>query len=492
MELIQQFISLGRNFLERQPTLALALGSALVAVFLCTIFRKRDTDAPAGIGASIYRQLCRIVWATTLTALVAVAAVTLQNYLGRTLADFRHTHGRLTEVNLQAVRTIWGAEQVQGELSADLWWEEEQTERIESEDLSKPTVTRKKTVRHTVVSNPFLTTRHEITLRQNPRKKGSAMYAGYETDCAFQWLIRNPADRDVKATVRFPLPSSAMLDDLAVTMNGTNALDLVRVENSALVLEQDFPKDETMEFRVAFKSRGLSYWYFQVREAREVRDFELQLKLPDLAKSKLNYPEGCMTPTEIAPTKDGRGSVLTYRLDRAICSKGMGIELPKLPQPGETTGAVLDEAEKGWVLLFAAAVLAFTLAGGSNKTLAGILIGCATAFGYGLVGDLSDTFLGFWGSAVLVLVPVLLGLSWLATRWLPQAEGKLLAVQLLLFGVVYPCVAGLDDDRQTLYLNICAFIFLVLAGWQILRRTGNLTTSAAAHETHEEHLRTAI
>jgi hypothetical protein len=191
-----------------------------------------------------------------------------------------------------------------------------------------------------------------------------------------------------------------------------------------------------------------------------------------------------MTPTEIAPTEDRRGSVLTYRLDRAICSKGMGIELPKLPQPGEMTGAVLDEAEKGWVLLFAAAVLAFTLAGGSDKTLAGVLIGCATAFGYGLVGDLSDTFLGFWGSAAVILVPLLLVLSWLAKRWLPQTEGKLLALQLLLFGLVYPCSAGLDAYRQTLYLNICAFIFLAFAAWQILRKTGSPPTSAPAGESH--------
>jgi hypothetical protein len=65
-----------------------------------------------------------------------------------------------------------------------------------------------------------------------------------------------------------------MLDDLAVTLNGTNMLDVLRVENGALGLEPDFPKGEAMDFQVAFKSRGLSYWYFQVREAREVRDFE--------------------------------------------------------------------------------------------------------------------------------------------------------------------------------------------------------------------------
>ena len=137
MELLQQLISLAQNFLDRQPALALAMGGTLTAVFLCTTFgRREDKGEPSGVAVGIYLQLCRIVWAALLVALVAGAAIILQNYLARTLSDYRHSHGRLTEANLQAVRTIWGNEQVQGELSADLWWNEEETERIESEDLS--------------------------------------------------------------------------------------------------------------------------------------------------------------------------------------------------------------------------------------------------------------------------------------------------------------------------------------------------------------------
>src|SRR5262249_38705722 len=154
---------------------------------------------------------------------------------------------------------------------------------------------------------------------------------------------------------------SAMLDDLQVTLNGTNMLNRVRVENGALLLEPNLAANEVIDVQVGFKSRGLSYWYFQVREPREVRDFELVLRLPDLPKAKLNYPEGCMTPTAIVAIKDGNGSELTYQLDRAICGKGMGIEMPKLPQPGETTGAFLGVAEKSWVLVFASLLLGLTL-----------------------------------------------------------------------------------------------------------------------------------
>jgi hypothetical protein len=474
MELLQQLISLAQNFLDRQPALALAMGGTLTAVFLCTVFGKReDKDQPPGVTMGIYLQLCRIVWATLLVTLVAGAAILLQSYLGRVLSDYHHAHGRLTETNLQAVRTIWGDEQVQGELSADLWWDEEQTERIESEDLSKPAVTRKHTIHHTVAENPFVTTRHEVSIRQNPRHKGSAIYAAYETVCRFTYVMRNPADHDVTAQFKFPLPSaSSMYDDLAITLNGTNELDALQVESGALVLEQDLAQGETANLQIVFKSRGLAYWYFQIRQPREVRDFELLLNLPDLPKSKLNYPEGCMTPTEIKPTEDGHGCTLAYRLDHAICNKGMGIELPSLSQPGETTGAVLAEAEKGWVLFFAAVVLGLTLAGGRGAVLVGVLIGCAMALGYGLLGDLSDTFLSFWGTTIVVFIPLLIALGWLTSRCLPAFEGKLVGLELLLFGLVYPYLSALNADRETLYLNVCAFIFLAIAAWMIVQRTG--------------------
>ena len=80
----------------------------------------------------------------------------LRSYLHQTVANFQHNHGRITEANYNAVQTIWGAEQNQGELSMDLYYEQEVTERIQSEDLTKPAVLRKKIVRHEVTANPFI------------------------------------------------------------------------------------------------------------------------------------------------------------------------------------------------------------------------------------------------------------------------------------------------------------------------------------------------
>jgi hypothetical protein len=476
------FKLLGRasDLVDVQPVLALFLGGALIAVFITACSRRREEadagetpDSKSSLIWLLYRQFNRLLWAASLVAILLGSLSLLRAYLHHTLASFQRSHGRITEANYNAVQTIWGAEQNQGELQMQLFWEEEVTERIESEDLTRPAVTRKKTVRHDVTSNPFIAANHDVTLRQNPRKKGSALYGGYETACRFHWQLKNPADRNLNCVLKFPLPAAgAMYDDLTATLNGKDILPQMQLKEGALLLTRDVKANEPLDVAIAFKSRGMSFWYLQVKEAREIRDFTMMLNLPDLAKSRLNYPEGCMTPTIIKPTTDNQGSILTYRLDHAISNKGMGIALPALPQPGAETSAVLAEVERGWLLIFAMLVLGLTLAESKYTVLFSILFAAAIACSFGLLADCSDLLFGFWPTAGLVLLPILVFLAWLLTKLALRPFSNLLAFQLLLFGIVYPAVAGLDSDRQTLYFNLSALVFLAIAAWQLTRRIG--------------------
>jgi hypothetical protein len=271
-------------------------------------------------------------------------------------------------------------------------------------------------------------------------------------------------------------------NDLVVNLNGTSALGQMEIKNGALVLEFDVQKGWTADLEIRFKSRGVSFWYFQVSEPRVIRDFALTLHLPDLPKDKLNYPEGCMTPTEITPTKDRRGCDLVYRLGDAVTTKGMGIALSRPEQPGKIMDAVLAETPTAWTLLFAATIFGLSLAGIRLAVLFDILIGAAAVFAYGLLGNFHDIVFGFWGSAVVVLVPLFALLAWMLTRVVTGRAGKLLATELVLFGILYPSLAGLDAGRQMLYLNLCAAVLLVITTWQIMRWTGNPIASAVANE----------
>ncbi|HVU28101.1 MAG TPA: hypothetical protein VHG71_10250 [Verrucomicrobiae bacterium] len=475
--ILSKLLHRASDLADVEPVVALFLGAALLAVFLTALFQNKTAAEADGKNSSLlwalYRNFTRLLWAILLVALLVATISILRSYLRQTANNFQRTHGRITQANYNAVQTIWGSEQAQGELNVDIYHDEEISERIESEDPTKPALIRKKTIHKSITGNPFVSARHKITLRPNARKKGSAFYGGYETDCDFNWKLRNPSDTNQNCTLTFPLPAyNAIYDGLVATLNGKDVLPQMEIKDSSLVFTQDLQPNETTDFHIAFKSRGLSYWYFQVREAREIRDFTLTLNLPTLPKSKLNYPDGCMTPTEITATKDNQGTILTYRLDHALTDKGMGISLPKLSQPGETTRAVLDETENAWLLVFGVLSLSFTIASARHAVLLTILFTIATAFGYGLLADFSDLLFGFWGTAIFILLPMFGLLTWLLKRTIPQI-GKWLAAQFLLFSVIYPSVAGLDADRQSLYLNLCALIFLSFVAWLLIKNLAN-------------------
>lgn len=460
------------NLAQAEPVLALFVGGALLALFLSVFFHAiRDTASSPTLPLSLYRQAKALVWALMLVAFTATALSLVRGYLRQTLTAFQSTHGRITQANYNAVQTIWGSPQVQPDLRMEIYYDEEITERIESEDLTKPAVLRKRTVRHFAPGNPFLAGRHAVTLRQNVRKKGSALYGGYETDCRFRWSLTNPAPRDFKCNLKFPFPAEgAIYDDLSATLNGADVLPAMEIKESALVLARDLKAGERLDFQITFKSRGMSTWYFQVMDLREIRDFTLTLTLPDLPRPRLNHPEGCMSPTGIQPTADGAGSVLTYRLDHAISNKGMGIALPKVTQPGASTNAVLNEVERGWLLTFAALLLTLTLFNIGFPALVTILFTSATAFACGLMSDFSDLIFGFWGAAAIIFVPLFGIITVLLPRIVRGVPGRLLALQLVLYSAVYPILAGLDPDRQSLYLNVCGLLLLTFIAWQLSSR----------------------
>lgn len=129
-----------------------------------------------------------------------------------------------------------------------------------------------------------------------------------------------------------------------------------------------------------------------------------------------------------------------------------------------------------WLLVFGALALALTLAGARHAVLLTVLFSTATAFGYGLPANFSDLLFGFWGTAILVLVPYFLVLAILLARTVPRT-GKWLATQFLLLGIVYPCLAGLDAHRQSLYLNLCALLFLIFATWLLMKNVMGRQTS---------------
>ncbi|PYK98270.1 MAG: hypothetical protein DME19_13180 [Verrucomicrobia bacterium] len=105
-----------------EPVLALFLGAALLAVFL-SAFRqsKSNTDSSGKLSLlwTLYDHFTHLARALMLVALLAATVSVLRGYLRQSVSNFQRTHGRVTQANYDAVRTIWGAEQEQGELKVE-------------------------------------------------------------------------------------------------------------------------------------------------------------------------------------------------------------------------------------------------------------------------------------------------------------------------------------------------------------------------------------
>ncbi len=237
-----KLIAHANELADGEPLIALFLGAALFALFLAVLSQTKTTPAesarPAGLVWTIYRNFLRSMWSVGMILLLLAALSVLRTYLNQASDNFEHNHGRVTQTNYAAVQTIWGPEQQQGELKVDIYHTEEVTERIESEDPAKPALLRKKTLHVTAIGNPYLSENHAVTLTQSPRKKGSAYYGGYETDCSFAWKLRNPSTIAQNCTLVFPLPAAqGVYDGLTATLNGEDVLPKMEITDSSLTLE---------------------------------------------------------------------------------------------------------------------------------------------------------------------------------------------------------------------------------------------------------------
>ena len=126
-----------------EPLIALFLGAALLAVFLSAIRQSKSHAEPSAKSSllwTLYENFSHLSKAVMLVALLVATISILRIYLRQTVSNFQQTHGRVTQANYNAVKTIWGSEQEQAELKVEIYTDEEVTERIESEDLTKPAV----------------------------------------------------------------------------------------------------------------------------------------------------------------------------------------------------------------------------------------------------------------------------------------------------------------------------------------------------------------
>ena len=176
----------------------------------------------------------------------------------------------------------------------------------------------------------------------------------------------------------------------------------------------------------------------------------------------LNYPDGVITPTEIQPTEDGRGSILTWKLDRAITVAGMGVALPQPEQPGAQVLRVLVISPYALSLLAAMLALTMLIWGMQVRFMDLALLSAVYSMQFLLMAGISDYFFGFWGALILGAALTLF-LSFLLFRKLPSKPLRtIIYILVVFFTMIYPLSGLLTELTHQNAFNMLMQVGLIL------------------------------
>ncbi len=244
--------------------------------------------------------------------------------------------------------------------------------------------------------------------------------------------------------------NQAIFSDIVILVNDKDISKDLRVSPTQINWKTQMNPGETWAVKIRYQTRGMEYFYFQIPSPRQIKDFDLKLTALDLPVADVNYPNGCIPPTEpIVPTPDGRGSVLEWKFNNTITTAGMGIALPQPEQPGERTSLMLAVSPYGLMMFLLAVCLTFILADKRVNLLEIALLGGVYCVMYILAASLNDTFLGFWGSFIAGAM-LTCGLSFLFSRtYEPLYRGCLLGLAGF-FSLVYPLLSQFKDIKDSL------------------------------------------
>jgi hypothetical protein len=415
-------------------------------------------------------------------------------------------HGQTTQTNYEAIQTNWGPPHEQGELAVSHFITEEQTvllfkdgRQVTEEELSsgrpkgdggekaeeaaaddggdktpgQAPIKIKRKVRKPVPQNSIARGEVKVDVRMNYRQKGSAFYTCYEDTWTLNYTVKNRSDKATEAEFRFPMPAQqGTYDQFTILVDGKNWLEQLVMKGNAQTWKMPMQPGQETRVQVHYASRGMEHLRYTPANMATREEYKIAMRIfPDREKGRRRFiwkddmglPIGSMTPQTITEaTADGEPLLLEWDLKSAATTLGMGVILPKIPQPGYFGARLLHEAPLGLLLLAASLVVTWMLLGRETDLFSLAVLAVAYYLFYTLVAYLSDHLTSFdacfalAAAATLILVALYLWLGWGRNF----AAHQTLAI-MAVFTVYYPLAVILDDYTglllQVLYWVLAAY-----------------------------------
>ncbi len=433
------------NWINLEPAVSLLMIVTAVVLFGSAFRGYNGTDG------AFWPWLRRVIEASMGAILFIGLLWAFRAVLNDNIATYYSTHGSLSDVSRASAWSIWGRPHTQIELTVAHSVEVEVKEEIPREDPTQPPAYRMVKQRQEVPQNSITSFKGDVKMELSEREKGYALYSGYIVDVQLDYHVVNDSSLTTDAEFHFPLSQGQTLfENFIIKMDDRDLSSDLRFAPDLVSWVTEMKPHQRSQITITYASRGMDYFYYQIPIQREIRDFSLTLTVDRLPVSLLNYPDGVITPTEIQPTADGRGSILTWNLDRAITVAGMGVALVQPQQPGAQVLRVLVLSPYSLTLLGAMLALTMLIWGMNVRFLDLALVSAVYCMQFLLMAAISDYFFGFWGS-LIIGAALTLFLTWLLFRKLPsRILRSLLYILVAFFSLIYPLtglITGLSQQN---------------------------------------------
>ena len=259
------------------------------------------------------------------------------------------------EILRSQVGQLWGT--VQRQTAPLVFYQTRTTKTVErAKDGEKITETVDEVTDHFV---PLESSRIQVNLDLDHRRKGLLWYATYEVKFKAKYVISNPTNEARTMYFSFTFPDQdAVYDDFRFSVNGRN-LDNIPLSSGRLTEGVVLEPGARAVYEISYVSRGLDEWWYSFgHQVSQVKDFKLEMSTDF---TDIDFPQNSMSPTD--KITSSQGWTLVWEYTNLLTGVKIAMSMPQKLNPGPWVGQVSFAAPISLFLFFFLLFMFTTLKG---------------------------------------------------------------------------------------------------------------------------------
>ena len=337
------------------------------------------------------------------------------------------------------------------------------------------------TVAKDVIHLPLRSSRIDVRLDLDQRRKGLLWYNLYDVAFDGRYVVRNDTP-NAHLSIRFPLPNSdGSYANLRYRIDGRLIDNATALDSGTVSFDLKPGSSSTIE--VSYDSRGMDSWEYRFKNGIEsVSDFSLTMVTNFRS---IDFPPQTLLP--VSEETYGDGWRLQWNYASLVTGNGIGLSTPYPLQPGPIAQRITLWAPVALLFYIFVMLLITTLRGIELHPMNYFFLGCAFFAFHLLFAYLVDRIPIEFAFAICSVVSVFLTISYLRLvvgfRFAAVESGIAQLIYLVLFSY-----ALFNEGWSGLTITIGAIVTLFVA----MQLTGNIRWSERLAQPKKQLKQSAI